>query len=165
MITSTLTCVKTWERSPRGARSSRRSYHWFAHYPVLGKKGPSHSHQRFCRVVASIVLKPLRGRLANEPVRRRGAPTSNSVDGASGPKRRRLMSFNGRTRASVVPTIVDIKDRYADFLSPLPAERDQQSMQNKEKDTEMEDLCQGPSALKHTVFALRIANTIISAKS
>ncbi|KAL5109761.1 hypothetical protein TcWFU_000971 [Taenia crassiceps] len=103
-------------------------------------------------------LKPLRGRLANEPVRRRGAPTSNSVDGASGPKRRRLMSFNGRTRASVVPTIVDIKDRYADFLSPLPAERDQQSMQNKEKDTEMEDLCQEPVAAASSSLLASLEN-------
>lgn len=70
------------------------------------------------------------------------------LDAPSSPKRRRMVSFNARTIASVAPTIGDIRDRYADFLSPLSAEQDQQSVQNARKNIEMEDLCQRSFAFK-----------------
>ncbi|CDS42957.2 NADP dependent isocitrate dehydrogenase [Echinococcus multilocularis] len=105
------------------------------------------SNQRVGSVVQIILtsLKPLRGCLANEPVRRRSASTSDAVaksDGPSGPKRRRLVSFSARTGASVAPTIGDIRDRYADFLSPLFTEQEQQPLQNEDKDMEVENPCQ-----------------------
>ncbi|VDK39989.1 unnamed protein product [Taenia asiatica] len=110
------------------------------------------SSQRVGTIVQIILtsLKPLRGRLANQPARRRFASSSDAVakpDGVFGSKRRRMVSFNARTSASVAPTIGDIRDRYADFLSPLATEQEQHSLQNESKDIEMGDFCQEPVAV------------------
>ncbi|VDM31041.1 unnamed protein product [Hydatigera taeniaeformis] len=107
------------------------------------------SSQRVGSMVQIILtsLKPLRGRLANEPVRQRSASTSDTLakpDEAPEPKRRRMVSLNARTCSSIGPTIGDVRGRYADFFSPLPAEEEQHSLQNENKGIEMKELCQEP---------------------
>ncbi|KAL5960513.1 hypothetical protein TSMEX_011744 [Taenia solium] len=121
------------------------------------------SSQRVGTIVQIILtsLKPLRGRLTNEPVRRRSASSSDAVakpDGVFGPKRRRMVSFNARTSASVAPTIGDIRDRYADFLPPIAAEQEQHSLQIENKDIEMGDFCQEPVAVASSSLLTSVEN-------